>query len=412
MHLIYNISIWTYALLVRFAAVFNAKARLWILGRKDVFTKIASTIQEGEKLIWFHCASLGEFEQGRPVLEAFREQFNDHKILLTFFSPSGYEPRKDYKQADYVFYLPLDTPANARRFLALTRPRMAVFVKYEFWYNYLNELSKNKIPLLMISVIFRSSQHFFKPWGWWFRRQLQKVTYFLVQNENSMNLLNSINVFHSEVSGDTRFDRVLELRAEEIELPQIERFANDTPLLIAGSTWPADEDVLKTLMQQSEKQFKLVVAPHITSKEHVQQLVDKFQPFQPVLISEKNTVDFASCRVLIIDGIGMLSHIYRFAKIAYIGGGFGVGIHNVLEAATYGLPVIFGPNYQRFQEAVALAQLGSGFPIAGSQECIDVFNKLMDEQAFCRTSASVARKFVVDNAGATGYVLEKAKEYL
>lgn len=412
MQLLYNISVWIYELGIRLAAIFNDKARLWVSGRKEIFSQIENSIKEGEKLIWFHCASLGEFEQGRPVLEAFRKQFKDHKILLTFFSPSGYEQRKNYDQADYVFYLPLDTPANAKRFIALTKPRLAVFVKYEFWYNYLNVLSQNKIPLLMISVIFRPSQHFFKPWGWWFRRQLQKVTYFFVQNENSRSLLSSIKVFHAEVSGDTRFDRVLQLNSETLDLPAIDVFSGDETLLIAGSTWPADEDILKTMLLESKQQFKIVIAPHIVSKDHIQQIQQKFSNFQPTLYSLEKTSDLIRSRVLIIDSIGILSHLYRYGKIAYIGGGFGVGIHNILEAATYGLPVIFGPNYQRFQEAVELTSLGAGFPIRSSEDCMKAFNRLVDDKHFYSETTTVSRDFVKKNAGATLSVLEKAKEYL
>jgi len=412
MQFIYNISVWAYAMGIRLAALFNGKARLWVHGRKAIFSKIADAIPKDEKLIWFHCASLGEFEQGRPVIEAFRQQFKDHKILLTFFSPSGYEVRKNYKKADYVFYLPLDTPKNAKQFIALTNPRMAVFVKYEFWFNYLNELSRNKIPLLMISVIFRPSQHFFKPWGGWFRKQLQKVTFFFVQNEISIKLLNSAKVFHAEVSGDTRFDRVMELPSEEIKLPVFETFAKGETLLIAGSTWPADEDILKDLLLQSKHKFKMVLAPHIVSKEHIQQLLDKFKKWQPLLFSKIKNNNPAKSRLLIIDSIGLLSHLYRFGNIAYIGGGFGVGIHNVLEAATYGLPVIFGPNYQRFQEAVELSQAGGGFPISNSKECLEAFNLLMNDETLLQQTSNIARNYVIENAGATSLVLEKAKEYL
>lgn len=412
MRLFYHIFIWVYAIGIRLAAFFNKKANLWLSGRKDVFLKLKEAIPENEKIIWFHCASLGEFEQGRPVIEAFRKHFKDHKILLTFFSPSGYEVRKNDEQADYIFYLPLDTAKNARKFIAITRPRMAVFVKYEFWFNYINELSLNKIPFFMISVIFRPSQHFFKPWGWWFRKQLQKVTYFFVQNEASIKLLNSVKVFHAELSGDTRFDRVMQLSSEEINLDIIREFAGDESLLIAGSTWPADEDVLKSLLLQSKQQFKLVLAPHIVSKAHIQQIQQKFKEQDPVLFSNFSKGKLTSTRVLIIDSIGMLSHIYRFGKIAYIGGGFGVGIHNVLEAATFGLPVIFGPNYQRFQEAVDLKSSGVGFPINNSENCLEIFDRLMDNEPLLQHSSAIARNYVVEKAGATASVLEKAKEFL
>ena len=412
MQFVYNVFIEIYALGIRVAALFNSKARLWVSGRKDLFLKIEKRIPKDEKIIWFHCASLGEFEQGRPVIEAFRKHFKEHKILLTFFSPSGYEVQKDYKQADYVFYLPLDTAENAKKFISLTRPALAVFVKYEFWFNYLDELSRNKIPLLMISVIFRSSQHFFKPWGWWFRRQLQKVTFFFVQNESSVVLLNSIKIFHADIGGDTRFDRVMELPRERVELPVFEIFANGSPLLIAGSTWPADEEILKTLILQSEHDFKLVIAPHIVSEAHIQQLLKLFRDQQPLLFSHPDQAQLKESRVLIIDSIGMLSYIYRFGTIAYIGGGFGVGIHNVLEAATYGLPVIFGPAYQRFQEAVELSRLGGGFPVNNANNCFEVFERFMDDKKFIQKSGEIARNYVHENAGATALVLEKAKEFL
>ncbi len=412
MHFLYNISVLLYALGIRIAALFNSKARRWLMGRKGIFSELAAAFNGNEKIIWFHCASLGEFEQGRPVLEALKERYKDHKILLTFFSPSGYEVRQNYAQADYVFYLPLDTAQNARKFITLTRPRLAVFVKYEFWFNYLRELSRNKIPLLMVSVIFRPSQHFFRPWGRWFRRQLQKVTYFFVQNQDSKDLLSTVKVFHVGVSGDTRFDRVLQLADEEMKLPVMEAFSGGSPLLVAGSTWPSDEDLLKSLLEQSEQSFKLVLAPHLVDKEHIQQILEKFSSWQPVLFSQQKDADFAESRVLVIDSIGMLSGLYRFAKIAYIGGGFGAGIHNVLEAATYGLPVIFGTNYKRFQEAVQLSELGGGFPVENSSECLSAFNRLMTDTVFCSNSADISRKFVVNNAGATGRVVEKVKEYL
>lgn len=411
MHFIYNISVWVYALGIRLAALFNNKAKLWVDGRKNIFREISEAIPKDEKLIWFHCASLGEFEQGRPVIEAFRKQFNDHKILLTFFSPSGYEVRKNFDQADYVFYLPLDTPLRAKKFIALTQPRLAIFIKYEFWFNYLNELSKNKIPLLMVSVIFRPSQHFFKPWGGWSRKQLQKVTWFFVQNEATKNLLNRIKVYHSSVSGDTRFDRVIQLPSEKINLPLIETFADGKPLLVAGSTWPADEDLLKSLLQ-SEHPFKLVIAPHVVSTSHIREILMKFEAFHPLLFSKIKNNKLSEKRVLIIDSIGMLSKLYRFGNMAYIGGGFGAGIHNILEAATYGLPVIFGPNYQRFQEAVELIRLGGAFAIHDEESCLQAFGHLASDKNLLRKSGETARKYVTSNAGATAMVVEKAKEYL
>ncbi len=412
MKLIYIIFILIYSFAIHIASLFNGKAKQWVDGRKGIFSRLSKEQLSDKKIIWVHCASLGEFEQGRPIIEKLRISYPNYKIFLTFFSPSGYEVRKDYKFADYVYYLPIDTAKNAKRFIEIVNPRLVIFVKYEFWYNYIDELYRKKIPLIFVSVIFRPSQHFFKSWGRWYARQLNKITYLFVQNEESLKLLDSINIHHAEVSGDTRFDRVVQLPKEEVSFPIIINFKGNSKILMAGSTWQPDEKVLLELLNNSKANFKIVVAPHLINKEHITEITKRFEKYNPILYSKASTANFAKSRVLIIDSIGMLSQLYRNAYIAYIGGGFGVGIHNLLEASTYGIPVLFGPNYERFREAVELRDNGGGFPISNAQECLDVFEILMyDNQAY-KKSAVVAQNYVQKNAGATAMVVDKVNEYL
>jgi 3-deoxy-D-manno-octulosonic-acid transferase len=412
MRIFYHLFVHVYNLLAWVSSSFNPKAKKWIQGRRNIFKRLEHEIKDGDKIIWFHCASLGEFEQGRPVIEAVQSTFSDHKILLTFFSPSGYEIRKDYEGADYIFYLPADTAKNARKFIYITRPRLVFFIKYEFWFNYFDELYKNKIPLFVVSAIFRRSQFFFRPAGGWMRRQLQKVTYFFVQNQKSLALLRMIKVYHADLSGDTRFDRVLKLSREKVTYPLIANFGNNEPLLVAGSTWPADEDVLLGLLEQSDHSFKLVIAPHELNNGHVSQLLKKFKKYKPVLYSEYNEVKNINSRVMIVDTYGMLAYLFRYAKLAYIGGGFGTGIHNTLEAATYAIPVLFGPNYLRFQEAVDLIDCGGAHSITNVEECLTVFDLLMHNNEEYKKCADAAGVYVRQNAGATSLVVDKAKEFL
>lgn len=409
---LYSLSIYLLNFAIQLAALFNSKAKLWVNGRKGQFNKMRKQIKPGEQIIWFHCSSLGEFEQGRPVIEEVRSNYSNHKILLTFFSPSGYEIRKNTEIADYVYYLPIDTPKNAKKFLQIVKPRIAFFVKYEFWFNYINELSKNKIPTFVVSSIFTSSKYFFKPWGKWSVKQLQKITHFFVQDENSLELLNSVKVYHVDIGGDTRFDRVLKLVSENLEFPIIEDFKNNQPLFIAGSTWPADEEILFALLKKMPAEYKMIIAPHEINQERIGKLLKKFNVFNPGLYSNNNTSRDANNRVLIINNMGMLSHIYRYASVAYIGGGFGVGIHNVLEAATYGLPVIFGPNYKNFNEAVELIAKGGGFSISNASVCIEAFNTLYGDTIAYQKSSEASSDYVNEKAGATALVLDKIKSYL
>lgn len=412
MHLLYHLFVQILSFLAWLGSPFNKKAREWFKGRKNIFKRLKKQINKNDKIIWFHCASLGEFEQGRPVIESVRSTFPDHKILLTFFSPSGYEIRKDYEGVDFVYYLPVDSAKNAKKFVAIAKPRLVFFIKYEFWFNYVNELYKNKIPLFVVSAIFRRSQHFFRPWAVWQRKQLQKVTHFFVQNQKSLALLRMIKVYHADISGDTRFDRVLKLSQEKVSYPVMDQFSDKQPLLIAGSTWPADEDVLLGLLDRSSVNFKLVIAPHELNNGHLQQLLKKFKKYNPVLFSVTDQEKFADSRVMMVDSYGKLAFIFRYAKIAYIGGGFGVGIHNTLEAATYGIPVLFGPKYQNYQEAVQLVENEAAWPISNTDDCYSIFELLMTNDQKYLTSANAASTYVKQNAGATRLVVDKAKEYL
>jgi 3-deoxy-D-manno-octulosonic-acid transferase len=411
MRLLYNIFIYVYAFLIRLASPFNRQAAQWVKGRKGLFKRMKASVGKHEDIVWFHCASLGEFEQGRTVIESFRQTFPQFKVLLTFFSPSGYEVQKDYPQADYVFYLPVDKPKNARRFIRLFQPKLAVFIKYEFWYNYIRELSKNKIPLFFVSAVFRKDQYFFRPGAKWFRNQLQKVTWFQVQDKTSSDLLNRIRIFHHQIGGDTRFDRVLNIARKEVSLPVAEAFSQNYDVLVGGSTWPPDETILADYLAHNPK-IRMMVAPHKTDREHILEIQKKFREFHPVLYSEAEKEVPEACRVLIIDRMGLLSSLYRFGKLAYVGGGFGSGIHNLPEAAVYGLPVIFGPNYQRFREARDLLENGGGFTIDSAKRFRQVADELLTDSEKYQKASEAAGSYIRKQAGATYLAIERFKDYI
>lgn len=401
MKLLYIIGIWGYTLLIRIFSLFNPKAKLFINGRKNIFTLITQKINPSEKHIWFHFASLGEFEQGRPVLEELKALYPAKKIIVTFFSPSGYEIRKNYALAD-VFYLPIDTAANAKRFIASINPEMAIFTKYEFWHFYFKELKDQGIPLYVISGIFRESQAFFKWYGGFYRNILKAVTYFFVQNKESENLLKSIGLNHVTISGDTRFDRVYENAKSPKRLNLVESFIDSAPTLVCGSTWPEDERLLSALSQQYPN-WKFIIAPHEIHESHIESVEKQFSVGSirfSVFSADPKALN-AKSQTLIIDNIGMLSSLYQYGKVAYIGGGFGTGIHNTLEAAAFGLPVIFGPKYDKFQEAKDLIAIGAAQSISSSEELIDAFNAFATNQE----AAYAARKYVEDNKGATDQII-------
>lgn len=412
MGLLYRFFIFSYSLIVRVAAVFNPKARLWIAGRKNILSEIKKNVNPGGRIVWVHCASLGEFEQGRPLIERIKTQYPDVKIFLTFFSPSGYEVRKKYDLADWVYYLPVDTVFNATTLVSHLKPNLVFFVKYEFWYNYLDQLYRRHIPVIFLSVIFRPSQHFFSWYGGWFRQQLQKVTMFFVQDENSAELLSVAGIHHAEVAGDTRMDRVVSLAQNPEAFEAVARFKSANILLVGGSTWPVDEQLLLATLRSAAPEVKILLAPHLVDAEHVQALVKQFAEFHPVLYTRLPEIIPSACRVLVVDTIGMLSQLYQYADLAYIGGGFGVGIHNLPEAAVFGVPVVHGPNYNKFKEAVDLRDLGGGFPVTSEKEGVDTLLHLLENRQKREDSGVIAQNYIRKNAGATDLIMEKVTAYL
>lgn len=405
MNVIYNIGIRGYELAIRLAAPFNEKASLWVKGRKGIREKIRGIQRNGERLVWFHAASLGEFEQGRPVMEALKQSEPGVRILLTFFSPSGYEIRKNYAGADHILYLPSDTPGNARFFVRQLKPDAVVFIKYEFWYNYLHELHSKRIPTYLISAIFRPEQPFFKNWGGLHRRMLGFFTRLYVQDAPSARLLESIGITNVQQTGDTRFDRVKQIADAAREIEKAEQFCNGQEAIVCGSTWPPDEDILMEYINHDESRQKWIIAPHETGESHVKAIIGKCR--KKIARYTDDKADYADCDVLIIDCIGLLSAIYRYGKIAYIGGGFGVGIHNTLEAAVYGIPVIFGPKYRKFNEAVSLIRGGGAFSISNGAELKEALDTLANSPAITKTAGGKALEYVESQLGATQIIMKE-----
>lgn len=407
MNFLYSIAIGFYSVAVRVAVLFNEKAKLFVAGRKNWEQSLKSKIDPAASYIWIHCASLGEFEQGRPVIEAIKEKFPEYKILLSFFSPSGFEIRKNYALADVITYLPLDTKQNARTFISLVNPVKVFFVKYEYWNNYINELHKRKIPLFLVSAIFRKEQSFFSktPWGKWYLKMLYKVEHLFVQTKASGELLASVGIKNYTVSGDTRFDRVAAIAAAAKDILPIEKFKGSSLLVVAGSTWKPDEDLLAAFINNNSG-VKFIIAPHEVSAANVARIKQSIT--RPVIeYSKVKESEIPGYDVLIIDSIGLLSSLYRYGNIAYIGGGFGVGIHNILEAATFGLPVIFGPNYRKFREAVELTDEGGAFPIATETEFFAIMNNLLADKNLLANSAAVSKNYVTKNVGSTPLIIKK-----
>ena len=408
----YSIGIYLYALIVRLVAAFgHRKARAMVRGQHDTWRILREKIDPNERYIWFHAASLGEFEQGLPLIERLRREHPSRKILLTFFSPSGYEVRKDYKGADVVCYLPFDSPTAARRFIKLARPEMAFFIKYEFWRNYIDVLFKKSIPIYSVSSIFRPGQIFFRWYGRKYARCLRRITHFFVQNKRSVELLRSIGVTNNvTIVGDTRFDRVIDIRNIAKSLPIVEQFAqaqDGAPqpfVLVAGSSWQPDEDILLDYVNR-HPEIRLVIAPHVVNDTHIQEIEQKLTT--PALRYSKATPqNVQNYRVLIIDGYGLLSSIYRYATVAYVGGGFGVGIHNVPEAAVYGIPVIIGPNHQRFAEAVALIENGGCKSIGNAEDFTAIMDDFLENPSHITAAGSAAGHYINQNAGATPVIYQ------
>ena len=419
MKLLYNLALRFYLFATWIAGLFNPKARLFNKGQKGLLDHIRRSVVTDAPIIWVHCSSVGEFEQSRPIIEWYKKERPHYKILLTFFSPSGYELRKNYPLADWVFYLPLDTTSNARAFLDCVRPVKAIFIKYEFWYNYLNELKNRNIDTYIVSAIFRSSQAFFKPYGGFFRSMLSNYTMLFVQDKHSFDLLAGIGIKENvQICGDTRFDRVYEITGSSASFPLIELFAKDSFTMVAGSPWAPDEEIMAKVLKNFPR-TKLVVAPHEIGKERIASVMECFAGYKIVKYSElqescKNLQDkdisslpdslktlVQQSQVLVIDCIGILSSIYKYGKFAYIGGGFGVGIHNILEAATYGMPVVFGPNYRKFKEANDLLELGGAISIKNATEFYSLFNTFVNISSEIRKRGNISLEYVKSNLGAT-----------
>lgn len=391
MSILYTISIHFYVITIHIASLFNAKANLWVKGRKNIFQKLAKLTKEDQDIVWFHCASLGEFEQGKPIIEGYKIKHPTHKILLTFFSPSGYEIRKNYDGVDWVFYLPADTKKNAKKFINTVNPLKVIFIKYDFWFNYMYELNKNNIPFYSASSIFREEQAFFK--YNWFEKQLNNISHFFVQDQNSKELLKNIGFSNCTVVGDTRFDSVITNNKNFIRIPLIEKFCENKTTIICGSTWPKDESLLEKYIKKNPN-YNYIIAPH-----EMQNISELKKQTSALLFSKANNTNISNSNVLIIDSIGILSNIYKYGDLAYIGGGFGSGIHNILEAVAYGLPVVFGPNYQKFKEANELIELEVAKDISNHSELETTILSFID------FDSSISKNYIKNNAGATNIII-------
>ena len=409
--MIYNLIIYLYLFGVAIYSRFNEKVRKMWRGEREAFRILKEKVDPDAKYVWFHAASLGEFEQGRPLIEQLRKEHPEYKILLTFFSPSGYEVRKNYEGADIITYLPLDTITNARRFLRAVHPVMAFFIKYEFWYNYLHILKHRNVPVYSVSSIFRPDQVFFKWYGRQYGRVLNCFTHFFVQNEQSKELLGKIGIHNVLIVGDTRFDRVLQIKEASKQLPVIKAFKQDAKVFVAGSSWPPDEEIFIKYFDK-HRDWKLIIAPHVIGEDHLKQIEALLEGRKVIRYSEYSGLsenagysdELANAEVLIVNCFGLLSSIYHYGDVAYVGGGFGVGIHNLLEAAVWDVPVFFGPNNQRFQEAQGLKK-GGGFEIANYDDFQKQMDRFMTDEAYLADQGRLAGRFVKGQAGATQEVL-------
>ena len=419
--MVYNIVIYFVLWGIAIASLFNEKVRKMWRGEREAFKILKQKVDPNAKYIWFHAASLGEFEQGRPLMERIRKEYPQYKILLTFYSPSGYEVRKNYEGADIICYMPVDTRLNAIRFLRLVRPVMAFFIKYEFWSNFLHILKYRNIPTYSVSSIFREDQVFFKWYGRSYAGVLKCFTRFFVQNEESKRLLEGIGITAVDVVGDTRFDRVLQIKEAAKQLPICEAFRtgvassqsadvphHDFKVFVAGSSWPPDENIFIPFFNE-HKDWRLLIAPHVIAEEHLKLILSLIKDKKVVRYTQTTPEEAAEADVLIIDCFGLLSSMYNYGDVAYIGGGFGVGIHNTLEAAVWNMPVIFGPNNKKFQEAQGLLKSGGGFEINTYEDFSGLMNSLMNDEAFLKQAGDKAGTFVAHLAGATDKVLASVK---
>ena len=402
MRFLYNIFIHIYILALNLISPFNKKVKTMLKGEKKCFDRLQNLNSE-DKVAWFHCASLGEFEQGRPLIEEVKKQFPEYKILLSFYSPSGYESKKDYALADYVVYLPNDTKSNAKKFVKKVNPDLIFFIKYEFWYNYISALKGRR--LFQVSLILRQNQYFFSWYGKWFAKQLKNFEHFFVQNQQTANLLNKIGYKNVTISGDTRFDRVMTIANNAKSFTEIEKFCEgNQKIILAGSSWLADEKIIQQAVKNLD--IKLIIAPHVVGENHINEIQQLFP--EAILYSELANNDKKS-NILIINCIGILSNLYQYCDIAYIGGGFGVGIHNTLEAATFGKPICFGTNYHKFQEAIDLINLKAAYSISNQEELKQVLETLLNNEKIYNQSAEASKDYVKTKIGACKKIIEHLK---
>lgn len=414
MNFLYSIAIRSYSGAIAIASLLgNEKAQLWWKGRKKQWENLKST-NKNDEWIWFHVSSLGEFEQGLPVIEKLKQNFPKYKILLTFFSPSGYEPKKNFALADKVAYMPSDTMSNAKKLIKNFNIKAAFFVKYDFWFNYMKVLKKNNIPLYYLSALLHKEHYFFKFYSSWFRKQLKNVTHFFTQNEETARLLNSININNVTITGDTRFDNVFEIAKQSHSFPEIEEFINGRTCIIGGSSWPSDERFLIPFSKQMPDNYCMIIAPHVISSSHINQITSQLNDY--VLYSQLTANDKQQsykCKVLILDAIGILKKIYKYARFAYVGGGFiSSNIHNTQEALVFGCPVVIGPRYKTFIEAVDLVAAGGMFSITNKKEFDEIFEKLMNDEAFYNKASGICQDYTQLSIGATNKIIKHLESKL
>ena len=411
MQFLYNFLIYSSSFIIWLVQFFSKKMKLFKDGRKDVFKTLESSLNPDDKTIWFHCASLGEFEQGVPLMEALKVKYPEHKLIVSFFSPSGYEVKKNDPIADVIVYLPLDSPKNVREFIRLTHPSLAVFIKYEFWPNYLFQLKKKEVKTLLVSGLFRENQLFFKPYGGFMRKALHSFDHFFVQDEASIALLKQLNFNNITLSGDTRFDRVSNQLKQDNNLEFISEFKQDTTCIVCGSTWPEDEQVLLDYINSAPDTVKFIIAPHKIDPQKIETFRNSIQK-KVVLFSEKENETLSNYSVLIVDTIGLLTKIYSYADIAYVGGAMGsTGLHNILEPITFGVPIIIGKNFNKFPEAKSLLNLNGLFTVSNASECSEILTRLVIDLDFRNQTGKIAEQFAKSNIGATKKVIDYIESY-
>lgn len=403
MRFFYTLGIYLYYAVVYCISPFYPKAKLWIKGRKRLFPALKSACQD-QKIVWFHCASLGEYEQGRPLIEKIKKDHSEVSVLCTFFSPSGYEIKKKDTLLDLVFYLPADTVHNSKKFIEIVRPQVAIFVKYEYWYNFMNQLHHYNIPFYYVSAIYRKNQPFFRWYGRWFRQQLAKCTYIYLQNQASKELLHSIGIDKTEVIGDTRFDRVYQTSLEPISLDFAARFKANKKMIVCGSTWREEEQIIFDALPHFQQKYKWIIAPHLIDKEHIDEIKSKFYSYKTICYSEIREENLAEYDICIIDTIGLLRKLYYYGEYALIGGGFKTGLHNVIEASVFGIPVFFGPHYKKFNEANDLVTLQSAFPIENATQFVQKIDDLDLNQDKYLLISRKTKKYIVNNLGAVNKI--------